>query len=155
MARQGKARKTDLPPEGLWISPFGGRHCGRKHPIVEHVLAIRSDPEVFGLTRRDVSALDLGGLRDLAIGLIRRGWTRFRYLDGRYMFEVDSAEKRIPVILGVLADAGAHDQEEAWVSQVSPLAEFQGRVGEVRDRRILRNPVEALKPTWWRLSSLE
>ena len=66
-----------LPPEGLWISPEGDQI-----EVIEHLMALGERPDLFSLTEQDIYPPTVEHLRDVAVGLIRQGWTRFRYLAG-------------------------------------------------------------------------
>lgn len=145
-----RKKASSLPPEGLWISPEGERH-----DINEHLMAIRERPEDFGLSLRDVAGQDIDGLRRVAEDLIGQGWTRYRYLDGRYHFEVDSATRRMRIIEDVLMEAQAHQDEEVWISQVSPPQEYQGKVSEVYDRVIIRFQKKHVERNKWRFSKVK
>lgn len=148
MAKKRRKNKTvcDLPPEGMWISP-----AGRWFPITEHLLAIQERPDIFGISQ-DVRHADIPELRELAVELIESGWTRFRYLDGNWLFEVDFARTKMSYIDEVLSDCGAHSSETVTISQVSGKSQdFEGTVDDVFDRKILsfqNNP----KKNKWRLS---
>ncbi|MGD0088560.1 MAG: hypothetical protein ABSE73_01445 [Planctomycetota bacterium] len=137
MAKRRK-RRSALPPEGLWVSSDG-----EAVPVVEHLLALQSHPEQFGLPESTRRA-GIPELRNLAEGLIRQGWVRFRYLAGTYAFEVDNARRRMKTVTNILKDADAFSGETVAISQVLPLREFQGTVGDVYDRSVLvmqENPV--------------
>lgn len=140
-------RRFSLPPEGLWIST-----TGKRYEISEHLLALKERPGDFGIPERDVATQDIEGLRNVAEGLIGQGWTRYRYLDGRYSFEVDDAIRRMRIIEDVLMDAKAYPDEDVWISQVSPLKEYQGKVSEVFDHVIIRFQKKDVEPNKWRFS---
>ncbi len=151
MAKKKKKRKSacDLPPEGLWISPNG-----KQIEVIEHLMAIGQRPDLFGLSG-DYRHADTKDLRDLAVELIEAGWTRYRYLDGTYLFEVDNAKKKMALIEDVLSDCGAHEFENVTISQLSQThavaTDYSGTVADVYDRAIMRfqsNP----KKNKWRLS---
>jgi hypothetical protein len=128
-----------LPPEGLWISPDG-----KMIPVVEHMPTIQQYPELFGLTKADVRGLKLQDLRELGEELILDGWVRFRYLSGKYHFEVSRAKPKIRLIEDVLVEAQAQGDEEVRISQASPKKEYVGTVSDVFDRVIfgyLENPI--------------
>ena len=125
-----KVKKHQLPPEGLWVSP-DGKHVS----VTEHLLALQHYPETFGLPESTRKA-DIPVLRDLAEGLIRDGWVRFRHLAGTYAFEVDNAKRRIDVITDILTLVDAFVYENVTISQVKPLKEFQGTVADVYDRKV-------------------
>ncbi len=135
----------DLPPEGLWISP-----SEKYIEVSEHLMAIRERPDLFGISE-DTSRLDIQDLREWAVDLIESGWTRFRYLDGVWLFEVDNIKKKLSLIEDVLVHCKAYEVESVNISQISPLLEIEGTVSDVFDRKILRfqtNP----KKNKWRLS---
>lgn len=148
MAKKKKKRKDacDLPPEGLWISPNG-----KQFEVVEHLMALRERPDLFDLSG-DYRHADTEELRDMAVELIKSGWTRFRYLDGTYFFEVDNAKKRMALMEDVLSGCGAHEFEDVIISQLqAPATDYQGTVADLYDRKIMRfqsNP----KKNKWRLS---
>ena len=135
----GKKKKEDrwslpdLPPEGLWISP-----AGKRESVNEHLMAIAERPDLFGLSRREVEGADEAVLRKIAERLIAQGWTRYRYLDGKYMFEVDDARRRTGTIEEVLMSAHALPQEGIFVVQFSPHMEYEGTVGDLYERSLFR-----------------
>ena len=87
MAKNSRsANRWSLPPEGLWVSP-----TGKMESVNEHLMAIAERPDLFGLSPNEVKGADELALRAIAERLITQGWTRFRYLDGKYLFEVDNA----------------------------------------------------------------
>jgi len=135
--------KSDLPPEGLWIRPGGERI-----QVVEHLLALQHYPDLFGLPFHSTLAASISTLRDLAEGLIRDGWIRFRYLSGTYAFEVDDAKRRMDTIISVLEDVGAFAGENVAISQVTPLREFQGTVADAQQRSIIRFQENPTKNRW-------
>lgn len=148
MAKKKKKRKDacDLPPEGLWISPNG-----KQFEVVEHLMTLRERPDLFGIDSSYRHA-DVPDLRDIAVEMIDSGWTRFRYLNGTYHFEVDSAKRKLAMIEDVLASCGAHDFEEVVISQTQGAeTDLTGAVADVYDKKIMRfqaNP----KKNKWRLS---
>ena len=143
MAKKKRKHRCDLPPEGLWVDP-----AGRRFEISEHLMAIKQRPDIFGLSETDVSRADIPQLRDLAVALIESGWMRFRYLDGTWAFEVDSAKRRMGDIEDVLSDCGAHGFERVTISQLKPMREFDGTVNEVFDRTIMRFQENPKKNPW-------
>ncbi len=147
MAKKKHKKKSgcDLPPEGLWIDP-----TGEYFPVTEHLLALRQRPDLFGLSD-DTKRADIPQLREFAVALIESGWTRFRYLDGTWLFEVDNAKRKMLLIEDVLSHCNAYGEERVTISQISPKVESEGTVDDVYDRTILRfqsNP----KKNKWRLS---
>ena len=132
MARSTKHDAWGPPPEGLWISP-----SGRRHHVNEHLLAIRESPLEFGLSDWDVRRLDLDAIRKLAEGLIAKGWTRYRYLDGVHHFELDDAGRKTGVIGDVLGLARALPMEQLAITQQLSPRTFEGMVGDFLDRAIL------------------
>ena len=134
LPRSPKKPKQDiwsLPPEGLWISP-----SGQRHGVNEHLLAIRESPEEFGLSGKEVRGRNLDAIRLLGEGLIADGWTRYRYLDGVYHFEVNDAKNKISVIKDILSLARAIPHEQVFITQrLSPRA-FKGTVGDFLDQTI-------------------
>lgn len=137
-----KRHKSDLPPEGLWVSPEGDYI-----PVVEHLLALQQQPEAFGLPDSARGA-DIPQLRELAEGMIRSGWIRFRYLAGTYAFEVDRARRRLSAIVDILVEANAFDRETLAISQAKPIDEFRGTVGDVHKGRILGQKTDPRRNTW-------
>jgi hypothetical protein len=106
---------------------------------------IQQHPELFGLTEADVRGLTLQDLRELGEKLILDGWIRFRYLSGKYYFEVARAKPKIHLIEDILVEAQAQPDEEVRISQALPRREFVGTVADVFDRVIfgaLENPVQ-------------
>jgi hypothetical protein len=147
LPRSPKTPKQDiwsLPPEGLWISP-----SGQRHGVNEHLLAIRELPEEFGLSGQEVRGLDLDAIRQLAEGLIATGWTRYRYLDGVYHFEVDGAKKKIGVIDDVLSLARAIPLEQLVITQRLSPRTFKGTVGDFLDRTVFRLAKKNVKADSW------
>ncbi len=75
--------------EGLWISPTGERI-----PVIEHLQEIQKNPETFNLDQQDVDITGLtpemavAKLGNIALGLIRNGWIRYRMFDIVHHFEV-------------------------------------------------------------------
>jgi len=132
-----------LPAEGLWISPDGERLTAS-----EHLLAIRDNPTLFGLPLA-VQKMDIPDLEKVAEDLINKGWTRYRYLDGRHHFEVDDARARMSLIRDVLQSVNALADEELWVSQVGGQ-ESQGKVKDAHDHAFLR--FEGKIENKWRFS---
>ena len=136
----------ELPPEGLWISPTGDYIA-----VVEHLAAIASDPDVFGLPDSYRDSGNIKVLRDAAEDLIRGGWIRFRYLSGVYLFEVDSIQRRLGTIEDVLVKVGAFEGESVSISQAEPKADYEGTVQDVYDKRIGRfaaNPPGEITLDW-------
>ena len=127
------SNRWSLPPEGLWISP-----AGKMESVNEHLLALAERPDIFGLTQQDVAGADEKSLLALGERLIVAGWTRYRYLDGKYLFEVDNAKNRAGIIERVLQKAQAISQEEVVITQFSPHQEFSGTVGALYDGSIFR-----------------
>jgi hypothetical protein len=128
-----------LPPEGLWISPDD-----RWIPVIEHMPTIQQHPELFGLRKADVKGASLQDLRAIGEELILDGWVRFRYLSGKYHFEVARAKAKIRLIEDVLTDAQAQLDEEVRISQAAPRREYVGTVADVFDRVIfgaIENPI--------------
>lgn len=136
-----------LPPEGLWISPEG-----KAIPVIEHLLAIQHYPHVFGFTKRDVSGRRIDHLRDLAEKMIRDGWTRFRFLNNTWAFEVGDIKSRIGYIEGVLAKSGAQPHEGILISQVKQHREWEGTVEKFFDRTLFRNFEVNPNRNRWRFS---
>jgi hypothetical protein len=132
-----------LPPEGLWISPEG-----KMIPVVEHMPTIQQYPELFGLRKSDVRGLTLQQLRELGEELILDGWIRFRYLSGKYHFEVARAKPKIRMIEDVLVEANAQTDEEVRISQAAPRKEFVGSVGDVFERAIFGYQENPIKNKW-------
>lgn len=143
---KAKASGFDLPPKSLWVSPDG-----KMMPVQEHLLAIRDRPDLFGLSRNEVPQ-DLDQVRKIAEGLIARGWTRYRYLDGRYHFEVDDARKRIGLVDKILGKAHAVPQGLVAITPTGGKT-LEGTVQDVLDRVIMR--LVAKKMDKWAWSSLK
>lgn len=141
MAKNNRsASRWSLPPEGLWISPNG-----KQEPVNEHLMAIAERPDLFGLDSQEVRGADEKALRAIAERLITQGWTRYRYLDGKYLFEVDNAPHRARIIEDVLQQANAISQEEVIVTQFSPHMEYSGTVAQLYERTMFRSASK--KPT--------
>lgn len=95
-------------------------------PAVEHVGELRSEPEPFGLSPKDVAGTSLPQLKKIAIGLIREGWTRFRFIDGCYRFEICRLDDRTRALMvGVLRKCGVVPREQISISVLDPLAEHE------------------------------
>jgi len=142
-----EAKGFDLPPEGLWVSP-----SGKMMPVQEHLLAIRDRPDLFDLSRNEVPQ-DLDQVRKIAENLISKGWTRYRYLDGKYHFEVDDVGKRIGLIDEILGKAQAIPQELVVITPMGGKT-LEGTVKDVPDRVIMRFAA-AKKMDKWAWSSLK
>ena len=138
-----KPRWKDLPPEGLWISPEGDFH-----EVVEHLIALRDEPELFDLSWLEVSNADVKELRGIAVKMISNGWIRFRYLSGVYFFEVDRAKRRVSMIESILVECAAHESEKVVISQVSHDLEFTGTVADFYDRKIFGYYANPKRNTW-------
>lgn len=143
MAKRKKKKAFALPPEGMWISPDGGQY-----EITEHLLALKERPDIFGLQDNDVKRADIPKLRDLAVELIESGWTRFRYLDGVWAFEVDKFSRRALLVEDVLSKCGAYSAEEVTISQLNPHRDFSGTVEDVFERRIERFQANPGRNKW-------
>jgi len=135
-----------LPPEGMWISPEGDAF-----QVIEHLLAIKENPEIFGLPVREVRNADVKALRTLAVGLIRSGWTRFRSMGGVWAFEVDRAKAKIGLIEEILVKHQAYPQERVVISQATPKKDYQGSVSDLYDRSMFRH-YEPDRLNRWRVS---
>lgn len=135
-----------LPPEGLWISPDG-----EPVEVIEHLITIQQEPEKFGLSPRDVGRASIKNLRDIAIELIKVGWTRFRFLGGVWGFEVYQVKSKISLIEDVLVAQNAYPQERVLISQASPKRDYQGTVAEFYDRAMFRH-YELGRRNNWRMS---
>ena len=138
-----EGRMKSLPPEGLWISPEG-----KMIPVVEHLPTIQQYPEMFGFRKSEVRGLSIQDLRELAEELILDGWVRFRYLSGKYHFEVARAKPVIRLIEDVLVEAQAQNDEEVRISQASPKKEFVGTVEDVFERAIFGYQENPIKNRW-------
>jgi hypothetical protein len=123
-----------LPPEGLWVSPDG-----EPVPVIEHLLALKEAPETFGLSVRDVERSGLIELRELAVKIIKEGWTRFRFLSGVWNFEVNSIRNKKDLIEEILVTPQAWPQERIVISQASPKRDYQGSVSQFYDRSMFRH----------------
>lgn len=135
-----------LPPEGLWVAPDG-----EGIPVIEHLIALKEEPERYGLSPRDVQKAGIKELRELAVGLIKEGWTRFRFLGGVWNFEVDSVKMKTGLIEEILVTHQAWPQERIIVSQVSPKRDYQGTVAQFYDRSMFRH-YELGRLNRWRFS---
>lgn len=122
-----------LPPEGLWVSPDG-----EGIPVVEHLLAIKQEPERFGIPQREVRTAGIDELRALSVKLIKEGWTRFRFLGGVWNFEVDTVKMKKDLIEEILVSHRAWPQERIIISRMSPKRDYQGSVVQFYDRSIFR-----------------
>lgn len=141
--KKQQLEEEGLEPEGMWVSP-----TGEYIVVVEHLLAIASEPERFDLPQSLHGERDVETLRSAAVDLIKNGWTRFRYLMGIYAFEVDNASRRLPVIEKVLSDVRAYGQENVSISEFDPRREYEGTVEDVFDRKITRFAANPGKNTW-------
>lgn len=137
------SRKKALPPEGLWISP-----SGKRIPVIEHLITIQHHPMKFGLDFGDVEGLDIVQLREVADGLIRNGWIRFRHFGDSYNFEVESARGKIETVEEVLVNLEAYEGERVYISQASPRKDFVGTVADVFDRKIFGYQENPRKNRW-------
>ncbi len=135
-----------LPPDGLWVSPEGDAIS-----VFEHLLEIRQNPEKFDLSPKDVERASMEDLRDLAIELIKEGWTRFRFLGGVWNFEVASVKNRKELIEEILVTHQAWPQERLIISQLSPKRDYQGSVAQFYDRSMFRH-YELGRLSRWRFS---
>lgn len=121
-----------LPPEGLWISPFGTRIN-----VVEHLESIRNNPDKFGLDESDVQNTNIDQLREIAEQLIRQGWIRFRSLDFTFHFEVDNIRLRQEQIEKVLDDVSTYPSfEKVEISEITPFGSYCGTVDQFRNNTI-------------------
>lgn len=149
MPRQPRRSKivevSSLPEEGLWISPTGERI-----PVREHLLTIQDHAELFDLSPTEVSGVGIDGLRNVAVRLIDASWTRFRYLDGVWNFEVNDAKRKLELIRAVLADCGALEHETVSICQTAPFAEFTASVADLQSAGLPGEPGEHLNT--WRFS---
>lgn len=140
---------SGLPPEGLWISPEG-----EAFPISEHLIGIAERPQDFGISPSQLPSTSdpdhRTKLRELAEGLIAKGWTRYRYMGGIYHFEVDSLRRRIRLIDDILAKADAYEKEPVTISS-SDGSVVSGTVGDVQERAIFK--MASKKPDKWAWSS--
>jgi hypothetical protein len=134
-------KEDEAPVEALWVSPEG-----EEIPVIEHLIEISQHPDRFGLTYREVHGISIANLRDIAVELIKKGWTRFRYLSCLWNFEVDSVRMRIGVIENILVRQRAFPHETVVVSQAKPKRDYQGNVAQFYDRTMFgryelgRNP---------------
>jgi hypothetical protein len=144
MAKKIRNDIWSLPPEGLWISP-----TGQKQNVNEHLLAIKDSPEEFGLSPQQVAGLDMDAIRGLAEEMIGSGWTRYRYLDGVYHFEVDDAKRRTSIIDDVLIQSRALPQEQLVITQHGNAKTFEGTVGDFFDRVFFRFAKKKVKADAW------
>lgn len=135
-----------LPPEGLWVSPEG-----ESIPVIEHLITIKIEPERFGIPERDVRNASIKDLRDIAVGIIKEGWTRFRFLGGVWNFEVNSVKNKKDLIEEILVTHQAWPQERIIVSQANPKKDYQGTVAQFYDRSIFRH-YELGQYNRWRFS---
>lgn len=135
-----------LPPEGLWVSPDG-----EAIPVIEHLLALKEQPERYGLQRRDVERATVKDLRDLAVKIISEGWTRFRFLGGVWNFEVNNVKNKKDLIEEILVTHQAWPQERIIISQANPKRDYQGSVAQFYDRSLFRH-YELGRLNRWRLS---
>lgn len=141
MAKKRKKSKSDLPPEGLWITP-----SGKRITVTEHLLALAAHPDKFDIAHQP--SLDVLELRQIAEELIGGGWARYRYLSGTHAFELVDAQKRIAVIEDVLAHVGAHGFESVSISQPEPLREWNATVDDVFNRSVFRFSSNPRRNTW-------
>lgn len=132
-----------LPPEGLWVSPDG-----EAIQVIEHLISIQHEPHRFGLSPKDVRGVSIQRLHDIAVDLIKGGWTRFRFLSGTWNFEVDSARSRISLIEEILVTHRAYPQELVVVGQAKPKRTYQGTVAQFYDRTMFRHYELGRKVKW-------
>jgi hypothetical protein len=130
--------QQELPAEGLWISP-----AGERINVVEHLETIRNYPERFGLN--PITTNDIAELRNIAEGLIRAGWLRFRQLDFTFFFEVNSIGFSRGFILEILSDVSTYPtREKVEISQLSPSGTFAATVAGFRNGQLARTASEEL-----------
>lgn len=141
-----RAEDHGLPPEGLWVSPDGDPVT-----VIEHLIALKENPEIFGLTEREVEKAKVKDLRDIAVKLIGSGWMRFRFLGGVWAFEVNSVKAKTGLIEEILVGQNAYPEERVIVSQVSPKRDYQGSVSQFYDRSMFRH-YELGRGNRWRVS---
>ena len=131
--------------EGLWISPLGEIRVAQ-----EHGPDLKKDPEFFGFSKRDVQGARLEDLRNLAEGLIRAGWVRYRYLSGDWMFEVISVTLKIGIIEELLVQLRAYPYEKVVIEQTDPKRTYKGTVAQFYDRAMFS--YYGLGKSSWRMS---
>ncbi len=139
-------QEKGLAPEGLWVSPDG-----EATPVIEHLLELKFEPERFGISPRDVEKAGIKDLRDMAVEIIKEGWTRFRYLGGVWNFEVNNVKMKKDLIEDILVTHQAWPQDRIVISQASPKRDYQGSVSQFYDRSMFRN-YELGRLSRWRLS---
>lgn len=123
-----------LPPEGLWVDLDG-----KAISVIEHLIALKEDPERFGLSPRDTGKARVKELRDMAVELIKDGWTRFRFLGGVWNFEVNSVRTKKDLIEEILVTHQAWPQEHIIITQMRPKRDYQGTVAQFYDRSLFRH----------------
>ncbi len=144
--KEDDPQEKGLAPEGLWVSPDG-----EATPVIEHLLELKFEPERFGISPRDVEKAGIKDLRDMAVEIIKEGWTRFRYLGGVWNFEVNNVKMKKDLIEDILVTHQAWPQDRIVISQASPKRDYQGSVSQFYDRSMFRN-YELGRLSRWRLS---
>lgn len=138
----------DVPPDGLWVSPEG-----EFIPVIEHLVAIREHPELFGLSERDVRGASFTAMHSIGESLIRdSGWVRYRAFSDLLNFEVDDARRRMGVVEEILHRTKAYPYEKILIHQAAPRKEFEGTVEDVFERVILRFQSNPGKSNKWRFT---
>jgi len=130
--------------EGLWIDPDG-----ESYAVVEHLISIQNDPDIFGLSAREVRGQTVEGLRKIAEKLIADGWKRYRYLAGDHLFEMYKLDKLL--VDYVLSDVQALADDRVVIETVKPRREYKGTVDEWFARSMLRS-YETNPKRGWRFS---
>lgn len=131
--------------EGVWISPDR-----ETIPVVEHLIKIQEDPEVFGLDSKFIRRLNVEGLRRVAEDLIKNGWIRYRYLSGAHLFEMYKLDQGVidDVLIKARIPAELQDDERVFIQIVRPRREYRGTVSEWYDRSMLRSWESNPKRAW-------
>ena len=141
-------KQYDLPPDGLWVSPEG-----EFIPVIEHLVAIREHPDLFGLSERDVRGASFTAMHSIGESLIRdSGWVRYRAFSDLLNIEVDDARQRMTTIEDILFRTQAHMHEKVLIHQATPRKEFEGTVADVFERAILRFQANPGEKNSWRFT---
>jgi hypothetical protein len=138
--KKKKEERVIRESEGLWVSPE------RKYlPVSEHVMSVGQNPEFFGLSEWDVSALDPkgGGFTEVFKDIIGKGYVRYRYFSDpestRHLFDVKSYQYAKPVIERILwtkiSDGYAMDTDNVSIFQGNGTV-FEGKIRDVLEENV-------------------
>jgi hypothetical protein len=116
--------------EGWWVNG----ETGKGMHVAEHWMEVRSDPENFGLTSKQVENIlssskgkfsmgdtDEDGQRvQLLTAAMKNGWVRVRGYRAKYSIEMfGHCASRLPKVLKFLKGAGVHPNSEVLVNDLA------------------------------------